>query len=122
MRSHVNEWVDQFPNFHTLDELQQIVRLAYFHTIEEKRETVSKPELERLFDFIDTPVPENLGQKLAYLCGKGARLVAKNGEYSLRREIRQSIEKDLEEITGRGSPPKLAPYLRSTFPEKPSPT
>ena len=74
MRSHVNEWVDQFPNFHTLDELQQIVRLAYFHTIEEKRETVSKPELERLFDFIDTPVPENLGRKLRLSLWKGRPL------------------------------------------------
>jgi hypothetical protein len=118
MKSHVNEWVDQFPNFHQLDESQQIVRLVYFHTVEQKGETVSKSELEQLFNFIDTPVPDSLGQKLAYLCGKGARLVAKNGEYSVRREIRQSIEKDLEEITGRRSPPKIGPVPAFDFPGK----
>ncbi len=104
MKSRANDWVDQFPRpFHTLASTDQIVRLVYFHTIEENRETISREELEQLFGFVDTPVPPNLPQLLAYLCGNGGRLIAKNGEYSLRREVRQAIGKEL----GQVPPPKI---------------
>jgi hypothetical protein len=92
MKLKVSEWVDQFPNFHELTVTDQIVRLVYFHTIIERRETVSRSELQQLFDFAEVPVPEDLPQMLFYLAGKGNRLIKKSGEYSLRREVRQSID------------------------------
>jgi hypothetical protein len=106
MKSKVNEWVDQFRTFHELNDTEQIVRLIYFHIVSEKRESISRQELEQLFEFVEIPVPSNLGQMLTYLCGKGDRLINKGrGEYSLRREVRQSIEKELEQLKGAPPPP-----------------
>src|ERR1700678_4380207 len=116
MKSSVNDWVDQFPKFHELQEAQQIVRLVYFHTIKEKRQTISRPELELLFEFIDTPVPENLSQKLAYQCGQCGQLIAKNGEYSLRRRTRTYVEQELAKAMGRQLPPKIGPVPAFDFP------
>jgi hypothetical protein len=116
MKSKVNQWVDQFPGFHELNDTEQIVRLVYFHTIEEKRETVTKSEIEQLFEFVDLPVPANLAQMLVYLAGKGNRLINKSGEYSLRREVRQSIETALDAIRGVQAPPKVAPVPAFEFP------
>jgi hypothetical protein len=116
MKSKANEWVGQFPSFHELNDTEQIVRLVYFHTIEEKRETISKQELEQLFVFVDVPVPANLVQMLAYLSGKGSRLINKGGEYSLRREVRQGIDAELAKITGNQPPPKLGPAPAFEFP------
>ena len=115
MKSKANEWVDQFPNFHELSDTEQIVRLVYFHAIEGKRKTVSRQELEQLFAFVELPVPPNLAQMLGYLSGKGNRLINKSGEYSLRREIRQSIEKELEQITGSQPLPKIGPVPAFEF-------
>ena len=69
MRQKVNDFVDLFPGFHSLDQTAQILRLAYFHTVEEKRDSVNKEELETLFRLAQLPVPKNLPQLLAYLAG-----------------------------------------------------
>jgi hypothetical protein len=116
MRLKASEWVDQFPQFHELNDSEQIVRLAYFHAVEEKRETISKEELIRLFEFVDVPVPKNLPQLLAYLAAKGDRLIQKGTEYSLRRQIRQSIEAELAMIRGNQPPPKIGPVPAFDFP------
>jgi hypothetical protein len=118
MMSKANNWVDQFPKFHELSATEQIVRLAYFHTVEEKRETVSKQELERLFGFVKVPTPRNLPQLLAYLSGKGSRLIGASGEYSLRREVRQDIVAELEKLTGNRAPQKIGPVPAFEFPGK----
>lgn len=118
MKAAANGWVDQFPNFHEMSATEQISLLVYFHTIVEKRETISREELEQLFRFIDSPVPDNLPQLLAYLCGRGNRLINKSGEYSLRREIRQAIDKELDALTGHAPLPKLAPAPAFEFPQK----
>jgi len=116
MRSKLNEWVDQIPQFHELPAVEQIIRLVYFHTVEEKRETISRAELERYFELIDLPTPPNLPQLLAYLCGRGNRLITKAGEYSLRREVRQRIEDELNKIGGIAAPPKIGPAPAFEFP------
>jgi hypothetical protein len=118
MKSRVNEWIDQFPNFHELSATEQIVRLVFFHSIEEKRETISREELQQLFEFIDVTVPTNLPQLLAHLCKRGARLLNKAGEYSLRREVRQSIDQELQAVKGSLPPPKLGPVPAFEFPGK----
>jgi len=107
MKDKVNEFVDLFPNFHSLGPTAQIVRLAYFHAIEEARESVNKNELDRLFKLADVPVPKNLPQLLTYLCGKGQRLINANGEFSLRREVRKEIEQEVHGLRGSATPPRL---------------
>ena len=79
MKQRVNEFVDLFPDFHSQEKTGQIVRLVYFHAVEEARESVSRDELERLFKLADLPVPENLMQLLLYLCRKGAKLIRAGG-------------------------------------------
>jgi len=92
----VNEWVgSNYPNFHRLKPTEQIVRLVYFHTVVEGRESVSSTELVRLFDFVEVPTPENLQRLLLYLSRNGRRLLHKAGEYSLRREVRQLITDEI---------------------------
>jgi hypothetical protein len=118
MKLKANEWVDQFPNFHDLNDTEQIVRLVYFHTIEEKRDTISRAELQQLFEFVDVPIPDSLPQMLTYLSGRGNRLINRSGEYSLRREVRQSIQTELETITGRQPPPKIGPVPAFEFPDR----
>jgi hypothetical protein len=107
MKDRVNEFVDLFPDFHALGPTAQIVRLAYFHTIEEARESINREELNRLFRLAAVPVPENLPQLLTYLCGKGEKLINAKGEFSLRREVRKEIEQELQGLRGSVAPPKL---------------
>ena len=107
MRDRVNEFVDLFPGFHSLGQTAQILRLAYFHTVEEGRESVNKKELEHLFGLAAVPVPKNLGQLVTYLCGKGKGLINTNGELCLRREVRLEIEEELRGFRGASAPPKL---------------
>lgn len=115
MKSKANDFLEQYPDFHLLSEADQITRLVYFHTIVEKRETISRQELEQLFRFVDLPVPQNLPQQLAYLCGKGVRLLNMSGEYALQRPVRQDIEKELEKLTGNSPPPKIGPVPAFEF-------
>jgi hypothetical protein len=107
MKDRVNEFVDLFPDFYSLDQTAQIVRLAYFHASEEGRESVNKEELERLFHLANVAAPKNLAQLLAYLCGKGKKLINTNGEFSLRREVRKDVEQELRTLRGSSAPPKL---------------
>lgn len=107
MKERVNEFVDLFPNFHNLGPTAQIVRLVYFHAIEEARESINKDELDRLFKLADVPVPKNLPQLLTYLCGRGQKLMNAKGEFSLRREIRKEIEQEVRGLRGSVVPPKL---------------
>ena len=60
MKDKVNEFVDLFHSFHDMGQTTQIVLLAYFHTVEEANESVSRRELERLFAFSGTPKPKIL--------------------------------------------------------------
>jgi len=115
MKTRVNEWVGRFPNFHALPSTDQIIRLGYFHTIEDKRESVSTVELGQLFAFADLPRPRNLAKLLAYLCGKGVRLNNNNGEFSLQRDVRQAIDKELQELSGAPPPPKIGAALAFEF-------
>lgn len=95
MKDRVNEFVDRFADFHALDPADQVLRLIYFHTIAEGRDSVNNAELTRLFAFAGLRTPANLPKLLAYLCGKGARLLSSDGEFSLRREVRKEIEEEL---------------------------
>lgn len=107
MKDRVNEFVDLFPGFHSMGPTAQIVRLVYFHAIEEGQESVNKGNLERLFQLTDVPVPKNLPQLLVYLCGKGRKLINADGEFSLRREVRKEIEQEVSKFRGSAVPPKL---------------
>jgi hypothetical protein len=107
MKSKVNEFVDLFPEFHAMGPTAQIVRLAYFHTIEEARESVNKEELERLFALAALPAPENMSQLLTYLSNKGGKLIRTNGEFSLRREVRKEVEQEVRGLRGFAAPPTL---------------
>jgi hypothetical protein len=109
MRSKVNDWIDQYPDFHEFTSVEQISRLIYFHTVVEKSQTASKDDLDTLFDFINVPRPTNLSQVLGSMCGKGRRLIGASGEYSLQRQVRQQIETEVERITGQRKPEKLGP-------------
>lgn len=95
MKERVNDFVDRFPDFHTLDPLDQVLRLIYFHAVAEGRESVNTAELIRLFAFSGIRTPNNLPKLLAYLCGKGAKLLSSDGEFSLRREVRKEIDEEL---------------------------
>ncbi len=107
MKERVNEFVDLFSDFHSLGPTAQIVRLAYFHTVEEARESVNRGELEHLFAFAAVPVPDNLPQLLTYLANKGGKLISAKGEFSLRREVRKEIENEVRGLRGSAAPPKL---------------
>jgi hypothetical protein len=107
MKERVNEFLDLFPGFHSLSPTAQIVRLVYFHAVEEARESVSKGELERLFKLADVAVPKNLPQLLTYLCDKGQKLINTEGQFSLRREVRKEIEKEVRGLRGSAAPPKM---------------
>lgn len=107
MKDRVNEFVDLFPDFHSLGPTAQIVRLAYFHAIEEGRGSVNRGNLERLFQLTDVPIPKNLPQLLVYLSGKGEKLINAEGEFSLRRQVRKEIEQEVSKLRGLAAPPKL---------------
>jgi len=116
MKSRANEWIDQFPEFHELPATEQIVRLVFFHTIEEQRETISQQELKLLFDFIGVPIPDNLPQFLAHLCRKQGRLIKKGDEYSLRREVERAIREELAKLAGSHPILHMAPIPAFEFP------
>jgi hypothetical protein len=118
MKSKVDEFVQLFPHFHNLEPQEQILRLVYFHTIEERRETVSQAELSDLFNFAELSVPKRLGQILGYLCGKAKKLRCKDKEYSLERAIRLEIEAELDAIRGVVVPPKVVIDAIFEFPGK----
>ena len=107
MKEKVNEFVDLFPGFHFLGATEKIVRMVYFHAVEEGRESVNKEELERLFKLADVPVPKNLSQLLTYLCGKGQKLINAEGEFSLRREVRKGIEQEVGGLRGSAAAPRM---------------
>jgi hypothetical protein len=104
MKKFINDFIDLFPDFHQWDETEQILFMAYFHSVEEGRESANQSEIEKLFRLADVPVPKNLGQKLGYLSGKGARLISNAGEYGLRREIRRDIENEVRVARGQSAP------------------
>ncbi|MGA3316211.1 MAG: hypothetical protein ABSC64_07190 [Candidatus Korobacteraceae bacterium] len=90
MKTKINEFLDLFPSFHALPQTAQMVRIAFFHTVEEGRESINKEELERLFRLAELPSPANLPDQLRYLSGKGAKLINNRGEFSLRPWARLS--------------------------------
>src|ERR1700688_3364070 len=116
MMNKVSQFVDLFQDFHDLDPNDQIIRLVYFHTIEEKRETVSQDQLANYFNFAELSAPKTLQQKLGYLCGKGKRLRCSKGEYSLERPIRIEIQEEVNRLRGTVEPPKLALDAKFEFP------
>ena len=107
MKQRVNQFIDLFPDFHSLDQTAQIVLLAYFHSIEEGCDSVNRLELERLFVLADTPVPKNLKQLLSYLSTKGKKLISSNGEFSLRREVSKEIQQKVRDLRGLAVTPRL---------------
>ena len=107
MKNKVNEFVDLFRGFHAMGQTGQIVLLAYFHTVEEGRESVNRGELERLFAFSGTPTPKNITQLLSYLSTKGGKLINSDGEFSLRREVIKEIQEEVRKLRGSAAPPKL---------------
>lgn len=107
MKERINQFVDLFPDFHTLGPTAQIVHLVFFHSIEEARESVNKNDLEHLFKLADVPVPKNLSQLLTYLCGRGGKLINAYGEFSLRREVRKEIEQEVRDLRGSAAPPRI---------------
>jgi len=98
--SKLNQWIDQFPEFHALPPTEQIVRLAYFSEVEDAQETTPRQRFSALFDTIGVEQPANLAQMLTYLAGRGKRLLKRDGGYSLRREVRQAIREELERFSG----------------------
>jgi hypothetical protein len=104
MKGRANEFVDRFPGFHTMDQTEQIVLLAYFHTVTEGRESVNRSEIEGLFSLVGTPVPKNLKQLLTYLASsRGRKLIGSDGEFSLRREVIKDIQSKLGELPDPGA-------------------
>jgi hypothetical protein len=95
MKEKVNEFVDRFPDFHALAPSDQVLRLIYFHAVVNGRESINTPELKHLFGLAGLRTPKNLPKLLAYLCGRGAKLISSKGEFSLRREVQKSIEEEL---------------------------
>lgn len=105
MRSKVDTFLDLYPNFHELNQTDQILRIVFFFTVEEGHETISKKELDQLFAFARIGVPRNLPQLLAYLSGKGKKLLCVGGEYSLKRNVQKEIEKEVRSLRGQKPPP-----------------
>lgn len=118
MKSKVSEFVDLFPNFHELDVNEQITRFIYFHTVEERRETISQNELATLFRFAELRVPRTLQQKLGYLCGKVQRLWCERGEYSLARPVRIAIQGEVNALRGVAAVPRVALDTKFVFPDR----
>jgi hypothetical protein len=105
MKQRINEFVDLFPAFHRLNPMQQILYVIYFHAVEEGRESANQAEIESLFRLAGVAVPKNLGQKLGYLCGRGAKLLPPNkGEYELRREVKRDFEEEIRAMRGQLAP------------------
>src|ERR1017187_2569472 len=105
MKQRINEFVDVFPAFHRLDQMQQILYVIYFHAVEEGRESANQREIENLFRLAGVAMPKNLGQKLGYLCGRGAKLLPpKDGEYELRREVKRTIDEEVRSLRGELAP------------------
>ena len=96
MKQKINDFVDLFPDFHSLGQTEQIVLLVYFHAVLEGRESVNSKELRHLFELADVPVPEHLARLLIYLSTKARKLIRNDGEFRLRREIRKEIEQALK--------------------------
>lgn len=107
MKRKVNVFVDLYDKFHDFDKTDQIVLLAYFHTVEEEHETVSRKELEVLFRFANLRIPKSLPQLLTYLCGKGNKLVQVGREYSLQRKALTSIRNEVQRLRGQVPPLKI---------------
>jgi hypothetical protein len=118
MMNKVSQFVDLFPDFHDLDPNEQIIRLIYFHTIEEKRETVSQDQLAIYFNFAEISTPKTLQQKLGYLCGRGKKLRCSKGEYSLERRVRMEVQEEVNRLRGIIEPPKLVLDAKFEFPGK----
>jgi hypothetical protein len=107
MKLRVGEFVDLYEDFAERGPSEQIVRLIYFHTVLEQRETISKDQIARLFDFAELPCPKNLPQLLSYLHREGKKLLNKKGEFGLYRSVRKTIEQELSAIQGLDSAPML---------------
>ena len=88
----------------------------YFHAIEEGRESANRNDLERLFSLADLPIPKNLSQLLVYLAGKGKKLNSANGEFSLRRDVRQELDQELRGFRGLAPPFRLEGGSAFDFP------
>lgn len=105
MKQRINEFVDLFPAFHRLNATEQILRMIYFHAVEEGRETANCANIENLFRLAGVARPKNLAQMLGYLCGKGAKLLTPTrGEYELRREVRLKIAEEVRAARGEPTP------------------
>jgi hypothetical protein len=118
MKSRVNDFLNLFPQFHELDPKEQITRLVFLHTVEEKRETVSQDEIESLFNFAELSVPKALPQTLGYLCGRGKILRRQGNEYSLERPVRLAIQEEVDHLRGIVVPPAIDIDAIFTFPSK----
>jgi hypothetical protein len=108
MKLKVDEFLNLYQDFSRLPATGQIIRLVYFHTVVEARQTVSRDELEKLFDFAELRIPRNLPKLLAYLCNRGQKLLNKEGEYSLQRQARKDLEQELQEFQGKPAPARMA--------------
>ncbi|MGB8886833.1 MAG: hypothetical protein WCC87_08915 [Candidatus Korobacteraceae bacterium] len=79
--------------------------MIYFQAVEEGRESANQAEIESLFRLAGVGVPKNLGQKLGYLCGRGAKLLPPNkGNYELRREVKREIGEEVRSMRGEFAP------------------
>ncbi len=107
MKVKINEFIDVFPDFHALPQTAQMVRIAFFHTVEEGRDSINKTEMERLFRLADLPVPANLPEQLSYLSGRAGRLINNAGEFSLHRETRKEIQAEVDLLRGSFMPPRI---------------
>ncbi len=108
MRIKLEEFLRTYPEFDDLGGTEQITRLIYFYTILERHGTTSQSELENVFHDGNLALPKNLSKLLAYLCGKGKKLINRNGEYSLQRKALNALEIEFCRLTESSAPPKIA--------------
>jgi len=119
VKSKINQWINQLPKFQELPDTDKIVRLAFFHTVEERRGTVSRLEIEILFDFIDVRVPTNLRRLLAHLSRPDGPLIKKaDGEYSVARSAQNEIRGELAVPVRAVAAAAHAPVAAFEFPDK----
>lgn len=105
MKQRIDEFIDLFPTFHDFEDGDKLLYIIYFHSVEEGRESANKEDVERLFRLTGLAVPKNLGQKLGFLCGRGAKLLPpREGEYELRREVKREIAEEVRQLRGKPAP------------------
>lgn len=112
IKNELRKFLDLYPNFHTLAQSDQVMRLIYYHTVDQEHETVSAAQLGNMFDMADLRSPRNLPNLLACLCGRSAKLVKSPAGFKLQRHVRQEIEAEL--VSSRNLP--RVPRINGTGP------